>query len=307
MTVSDVRFSVVISVGREELLDKIERSIRNNSFIEKKIEIILIRGKELPGEKRNKGAQIAKGDFLVFLDDDVEIDSGYFQALDRILVQEKADILGGPNCGGQSVNKIQKMIEIAFSRKVGFGKGAKRFSKINRIMEGNEDVLTACNLCINRVVFLKERGFKETLFPGEEVELVRRLREQGYKLIYHPEIMVIHHRRSTLKDLWKQVFNYGKGRMALFLVGGFNMRDFTYLFPLCLVLYGLLIPIATISFPFLLIGAAMYVLVLIICCLFEWRSGRVKGKEIVTLLIVFAVMHVSYGCGMLMRLVSRRG
>lgn len=303
----DVRFSVIISVGREELLNKIERTIRNNSFSEEKIEIIYVKGKELPGRKRNRGAQSANGEFLVFLDDDVEIETDYFQTLDRILEQKKADVIGGPNCGGHSANRVQKMIDIAFSSLLGFGKGAKRFSKINHVMEGDEDVLTACNLCINRILFLKESGFKETLFPGEEVELVRRLREHGYKLLYHPEITVIHHRRATLNGLWRQLFNYGKGRMQLFLDGGFKIRDVTYFFPLCLVLYSIILPIVVMHYPFLIIGAVMYGILLLGYCLCVWGSRRVTGDEFGTLLVVFVIMHISYGCGMLKGFITRRG
>lgn len=304
---TQIKFSVIIPVGRNGTEKKIRETVRKNDFPQDRIEIVLVYGEELPGEKRNKGAVVSKGEYLIFIDDDVELERDYFSKLEEILEREAADVVGGPNCGPEFGNDVQRMIEIAFQSRLGFGKGAERFRNSGRVMKGNEDILTSCNLCIKRSAFANIGGFDKKLFPGEEVELIRRLRLEKYHLMYYPQLQVVHHRRASLNDLWKQVFHYGRGRADLIAQKGFKIRDISYLAPACLVFYTcfmtlkvLLLPVAYIT------GLLAYITMISAYCIKESVSKKLKIKDMATLFAVFVTIHFSYGCGMLSKLKRRR-
>lgn len=301
-----IKFSVIVPVGRTGSEKKIEETVRKNDFPQEQIEIIFVAGADLPGEKRNVGAFFSKGEYLVFIDDDVELEGDYFAKLKKILDRGDIDVVGGPNRGPESGNRVQRMIDRAFQSRLGFGKGAERFRNKGTVIKGNEDNLTACNLCIKKSTFVSAGGFDKRLFPGEEVELIRRLRLQKYHLIYHPDIQVIHHRRTSLRGLWKQVFCYGRGRADLIARKGFEIRDISYLVPSCVVVYILLLPLMLMIFPAspYTIGVLAYLAVLLIYCLKEGIANKLDAKETATLFAVFITIHIAYGCGMLSRLKS---
>lgn len=299
---NDINFSIIIPVSRKDSAEKIIQLIKMNNYPQDKLEIILIDGKENPSRKRNKGAMFSSGEYLVFMDDDIEIDKYYFRKLQHILLQNKFDVVGGPNCGHSNENKIEKIIDIAFGSKFGFGKGANRFKKNNKIISGTEDNLTLCSLCIRKSTFIKEKGFDETLFPGEEVDLISRLRSSGYKMSYNPDISVIHHRRSSLKALAMQMYYYGKGRIDLFAKNGFHIKNIVYISPLIMLIYTLLLPFEILLYPFLMLIFIIYFIGLVMCCLSNSISKKITIKDWILLIIVLITIHYSYGLGMLIRI-----
>ena len=50
-----------------------------------------------PGQTRNYGAERSKGDYLIILDSDCVLPSGYLQAVEDDLQREPADAFGGPD------------------------------------------------------------------------------------------------------------------------------------------------------------------------------------------------------------------
>lgn len=293
------KFSILIPVGREELAKKAEYSLKMNEYDQEKIEIIFIRGSDPPSRKRNIGGSIAKGEYLIFLDDDIEVEKGYLKNVGNMISHRNVDVIGGPNLGFQNGNKVQRMIDIAFGSRLGFGKGAERFKKRNKEEAGDEDNLTSCNLCIRREVFLKESGFDESMFPGEEVELIRRLRLKGYTMVYSPEMIVFHHRRSTLKSLWKQINCYGRGRTDVWIKCGFPWRDVSYLMPMLLVVFTFSLPFTVFIFHWEWFMLLLYVAIVFLYGMAEGISRKLSLCEIFFLPVIFAAIHYSYGMGML--------
>ena len=50
-----------------------------------------------PGQSRNYGAERAKGDYLIILDSDVVLPSGYLTAVDKELTKNPTEAFGGPD------------------------------------------------------------------------------------------------------------------------------------------------------------------------------------------------------------------
>ena len=58
------------------------------------------------------------------------------------------------------------------------------------------------------------------LWPGEDAEFDIRLIKNGFKILYAPDVVVWHHRRSRPIPFLKQMFYYGKtlSKNALILI-----------------------------------------------------------------------------------------
>ena len=50
-----------------------------------------------PGQSRNYGAERANGEYVIILDSDVVLPSGYLQAIEEELAQQPCEAFGGPD------------------------------------------------------------------------------------------------------------------------------------------------------------------------------------------------------------------
>jgi GT2 family glycosyltransferase len=69
------------------------------------------------------------------------------------------------------------------------------------------------NIAMSRAQYLAVGGF-DTAFPlaaGEDRELCDRWQQQGFPLMYAPEVILRHAHDLSLKSFWRQQFGYGRG------------------------------------------------------------------------------------------------
>ena len=69
----------------------------------------------------------------------------------------------------------------------------------------------ATNLCIKRETWNLIGGFDESLIVLEDMDLCKRMFEQGVKIHYIGSAPVLHKHRNTLKSLLQHAWNTGKG------------------------------------------------------------------------------------------------
>lgn len=151
------------------------------------------------GEGRNYGAYKATGEIIAFIDADCIANSFWIHEL--IEGMKSADVVAG-----ESVRL-----------------GYQAFSNLERvgIIHKDTDVTyPSCNLAYKNKVFKKIKGFDPEFKEAEEVELNFRAVDAGYKLEYHPEAIVYHRVRESIRGFIKQSFWYGFGRKELTLKHG---------------------------------------------------------------------------------------
>lgn len=69
-----------------------------------------------------------------------------------------------------------------------------------------------CNMAFKRKVLEEVGGFDETIhYSFDEDELVERVCRAGYKMVLDPNVLILHKHRSSLRELLKQTFRYGRG------------------------------------------------------------------------------------------------
>jgi len=240
-----------------------------------------------PGPSRNFGFEKAKGKYFVVFDSDCMLPPHYFESVDSFLKNEKADAWGGPDRGMKDFTPLQQAMAFTMSSILTTGgiRGGKQKAFQPR----------SFNMGISREVFEKTRGFHFDRY-AEDIELSIRIRKQGFKTVLIPDAFVHHKRRTSLGQFFKQVSNFGKGRV---LVGRKHPGEvkLTHWFPFFFLL-GLVVMILLLStYPelgkLLLAGYVVYTLSIFISCFITTHSVIVSLLSIPSLF----VQMIGYGWG----------
>jgi GT2 family glycosyltransferase len=148
----------------------------------------------------NRGASQARGDHVVFLNNDMHVDPGFLVGLeeamqsDREAVSAAAKILNWDGTKYDFAGATSNFA--AYGGQVGYGQeyDPGRFTEI-------EPVLFACGgaMLVDRRVFLEAGGFDESYFAFyEDVDLGWRLWLLGHKVLFAPNALAFHRHHGTI-------------------------------------------------------------------------------------------------------------
>ncbi len=154
-----------------------------------------------PAAARNAGAGAARGQYLVFTDDDCRPAADWLCAIDACVTPECA-------VGGPCVNALAGDIYAAAT-------GALLdylFAYYNRD-PARARFLSTNNLAVPAARFHAVGGFALTFThaAGEDREFCARWREHGYALRFAPQVVVYHAHALGSAAFWQQHVNYGRG------------------------------------------------------------------------------------------------
>ena len=132
---------------------------------------------------------------------------------------------------------------------------------------------------------------------AEDADFYYRLRQAGGRVLVDPAIRSTYQPRDTVSGLWRQFYRYGLGKADMLYVNG-GFPSWRPLAPLALVL-GL-----AAGLVLLILGSARLLSVV----LSAWLIVLVIASRLSPMVVVAtAVMHVSYGIGLLKGLARRPG
>lgn len=242
-----------------------------------------------PGPSRNEGFAIAKGEYFVVFDSDCIIPANYLEIVEATLQQEHWDAWGGPDKAHDNFTLQQKAM--GYTMASVFTTGGIRGGK-QRIGWFQP---RSFNMGLSRKVFEATGGFQLDRF-AEDIDLSIRMRQAGFKVGLIEKAFVYHKRRTNFQQFFKQVYNFGRGRV---LVGRRFPSEvkLTHWFP-ALFTFGLLGWLTTLLFsPFLFqLGAlfiGIYLSAILIHGAFSYKSIRVGLLSVLSAI----VQLIGYGLG----------
>lgn len=165
-------------------------------FLKKQKNIEFIQNRKNFGfaKANNIAAQKAKGDILIFLNNDTEVQTMWLEPIVKTFEEKK-------NIGAVGVKLLfpDGLIQhagLAFypdhiARHIYYRARADK-PRVNK--EREFKAVTAACIAIPKSVFFEVGGFDEEYINGmEDVDLCLKIKQKGYKIIYQPKSVVIHH------------------------------------------------------------------------------------------------------------------
>lgn len=251
-----------------------------------------------PGAARNHGLDIAEGELILFIDSDCEAHPDWIQTIYEEYLNDSFDACGGPDGSKDDFTTLQKAIDFAMTSFITTGG-----------MRGHSEKMMAKffprthNMGIKRSVYEKVGGFGD-LRHGQDIELSNRIRKSGARIKFLINAVVYHRRRTSIKQFFKQVFNWGVARINLGKIDPAMLEPIHFL-PSLATLFG-----------FSIVGTAIYLdfpldqLFLLIFIPLGLLSlfGAVKKNDLRIfpyLLVVIPSQIIGYGIGFIQAFIRR--
>jgi glycosyltransferase involved in cell wall biosynthesis len=151
---------------------------------------------------RHKGLFTAKGDILVYIDDDVEPFPGWLEGIQEAFGQTGVVLVGGkvlPRFQSPPPRWVTKM----WKNVNGYGKALGYLSLVD-FGDNPREIppwfVYGCNFAIRKKVLLEAGGFHPDSMPAELIKyrgdgeswVSRYIHQQGYTAFYHPKASVYH-------------------------------------------------------------------------------------------------------------------
>jgi GT2 family glycosyltransferase len=192
-----------------------------------------------PGGARNVLLADARGEWLLFLDDDVTVRQDLLQRLASLAAKHPAvDVFGGPNDSPPDSTRFQFVQGAVMASIVGAGPVRRRYGE-HPAGPADERFFILCNLAVRRRVMLP---FDPDLVCAEENALLSEMSRRGIAMHYDPSLAVFHERRDSVAGFARQMFKYGRGRGQLMRRDP-STASLAYLVPSGLLLYGVVLPV----------------------------------------------------------------
>lgn len=174
------------------------------------------RGRLLPHEARNWGADHAQGQILVFTDPDCVAETDWIR---RLLTRHAA----GPAVVGGAFRSVPGWWNHAVH--------ATKFSWwLPESPAGERSEVPSGNCSLAREVWRTVQGFRGEYFGGDS-ELCWRVRAAGYRIWFEPNAIVTHLEHPSLKPFARERFERGRdfGRMRVRVRAWSRLRCLVYL------------------------------------------------------------------------------
>lgn len=240
-----------------------------------------------PGDSRNYGMQRAKGNYFIILDSDVILPQNYLVSINSFLSNNFYHCFGGPDAAHNSFSNLQKAINFAMTSVLTTG----------GIRGGKENLKDfqprSFNMGLSKEAFKATSGFGK-IHPGEDPDLVLRLRKKDFETTLITDAFVYHKRRISWEKFYKQVNKFGKVRPILNTWHP-KSKKLTYWFPTVFII-GFVFALVLVSVtPIFLFSYTLYNILIFFSAFHKTKSISVAFMSVLAVYIQF----IGYGFGFL--------
>jgi GT2 family glycosyltransferase len=237
-----------------------------------------------PSAARNAAVRLSRSSMVAFTDGDCIVSKDWLDQLLKGLEQSNAVSCGGAQHLPADATGFERNVFV-FLQRAGFITEYVKDVKASgiRYVEHNP----SCSVMYRRDAFLESGGFLEGLWPGEDVDLDRRLTLKGYLHAFNPDAVVYHYRPKMMRGFVRMMYRYGwaQGR----LVRQYGCFRLIHAVPVvALIVIAFLITASAIK-PFIGLSATVAIalaalfyfsldtFILAIAAFAYWNVGFVKG------------------------------
>ncbi len=241
-----------------------------------------------PGDSRNFGMGLAKGNYYIILDSDVLLPPDYLEQVSTFLKHSYVDCFGGADAAHDSFTDLQKAINYTMTSFLTTG-GIRGSKKAVQHFEPR-----SFNMGLSKKAFEATQGFAK-IHPGEDPDLSHRITKAGFKTAFVPDIAVFHKRRVSWSSFMLQVNKFGLVRPILNKWHPQGAK-ITFWLPTLFILFTLASMLFGIIYGWLfLLPLAIYVTVILADATLKTKSVAVGFMAVLAMFIQF----FGYGYGFL--------
>ena len=250
----------------------------------------------------NIGIKEALGTIIIRIDAHSLYPENYVTVLVSNLIKMDADNVGAV-CVTDVINKNKKTLAIreVLSNKFGVGNSLFR-TGVDKVTE----VDTVPFGCYKKEVFSKFGLYNNKLVRNQDIELNSRIKRAGGKIYLLPDLTCTYYAREKFRDIYKNNYNNGKWNiLTVYFTKKFDSLSVRHFIPL-LFLLSLILPLLAsyVYFPCVYLTFISIVSYLTLMMLISFNILIEKKINFIYLLITFVILHISYGLGSLVAVLS---
>lgn len=320
---------IIPTLNEEKFITQCLNSVINQTYPLEKMDIIVVDGGSKDGTRSivekfhvhyenirllnnsgriqsiafNIGVKSSDAPYLIRLDAHAIYDSKYIE----LCIMRLQENVNRGNVGGrwdivaQNSTLMAQANAILNSCKFGIGGASFRVGAL----AGNVDTVPFG--AFPRNVIDKIGGMREDLIRGEDNEFNFRIRNAGYEIFFDPNIVCTYYARATMKESIKQMYANGKSIGHLLRIDRriISLRHFVpFLFTLSIISSFVLSFVIKWFACFLCLIFVVYFFADILASIcMAYKNGR---KFFLPLLVLFFMVHISYGWGTIIGIVKKQ-
>lgn len=245
----------------------------------------------------NIGIKKSKGEYIIRIDAHSTYPNDYFSKLIKYSEELESDNIGGV-CITDVKNKTDKSLAIkeVLCNKLGVGNSMFRIGT-EKMME----VDTVVFGCFKKNVFDRFGYYDERLIRNQDIELNKRIKRGGGKLLQVPDIHCTYYARESFAEFVRNNFSNGLWNIfTLYYTNTFKSLSLRHLIPFMFIVSLLIPAFFSISYsPLIFISIGILVLYLVVILVNSFYTSYLKQINFYFLFFSFVLLHFSYGLGSL--------
>jgi hypothetical protein len=221
------RYTVIVPMLRFSADETALASLRATAPGGAPLEILVAEGSH-PARQRNAALALARGEIILFLDNDCRPAERFWEELDASFAEPGVEVVGGPALLRPEARPLEKIFHALLTHPLVVGPVSPRYGPRGAFRPATQTELILCNLAARRSLFDRIGILSPRLYPNEENEWLERAQLAGAGIWYNPRLQVYRPQRLTWGQIFKMLLRYGIGRTRQFQVSGWRLSPYQF-------------------------------------------------------------------------------